>query len=98
MQSALLREPLLSVHWLLRAAIIAIPAATRSTTKEDFSCDSVISRCRMHPRTARRRETLQEDREAIILADKLGFYDAFVGEHLTDQAENVTNSFSSSRR
>lgn len=38
-------------------------------------------------------ETLQEDREAIILADKLGFYDAFVGEHLTDLAENVTNSF-----
>ena len=38
-------------------------------------------------------ETLQEDREAIILAGKLGFYDAFVGEHLTDLAENVTNSF-----
>ncbi|MCX7153207.1 MAG: LLM class flavin-dependent oxidoreductase [Betaproteobacteria bacterium] len=37
--------------------------------------------------------TLQEDREAIILADKLGFHDAFVGEHLTDRAENVTNSF-----
>ncbi len=38
-------------------------------------------------------DTLQEDRDAIILADQLGFYDAFVGEHLTDQAENVTNSF-----
>jgi alkanesulfonate monooxygenase SsuD/methylene tetrahydromethanopterin reductase-like flavin-dependent oxidoreductase (luciferase family) len=37
--------------------------------------------------------TLQEDREAIILADRLGFHDAFVGEHLTDKAENVTNSF-----
>src|SRR5690242_19586524 len=37
-------------------------------------------------------ETLQEDREAIILADKLGFYDAFMGEHLTDKAENITNS------
>src|SRR6478672_11216872 len=37
-------------------------------------------------------ETLREDREAIILADKLGFYDAFVGEHLTDGCENVTNS------
>ncbi len=37
--------------------------------------------------------TLQEDREAVILADKLGFHDAFVGEHLTDSAENVTNSF-----
>ncbi len=37
-------------------------------------------------------QTLREDREAIILADKLGFYDAFVGEHLTDTCENVTNS------
>src|SRR6187455_3505988 len=36
--------------------------------------------------------TLKEDREAIILADKLGFHDAFMGEHLTDQAENITNS------
>jgi alkanesulfonate monooxygenase SsuD/methylene tetrahydromethanopterin reductase-like flavin-dependent oxidoreductase (luciferase family) len=37
-------------------------------------------------------ETLREDRAAIILADKLGFYDAFVGEHITDRCENVTNS------
>src|SRR2546422_6836741 len=37
--------------------------------------------------------TLQEDREAVILADKLGFHDAFVGEHLTDPEENITNSF-----
>ena len=37
-------------------------------------------------------QTLREDREAIILADKLGFYDAFVGEHLTDACENITNS------
>src|SRR5207248_9085452 len=29
----------------------------------------------------------------VMLADKLGFYDAFVGEHLTDPEENVTNSF-----
>ncbi len=37
-------------------------------------------------------QTLREDREAIILADKLGFHDAFVGEHLTDTCENITNS------
>ena len=37
-------------------------------------------------------ETLQEDREQIILCDKLGFHDAFVGEHLTDGCEAVTNS------
>src|SRR5258706_14958096 len=47
----------------------------------------------MHPRRRAPAVTLQEDREAIILADRLGFYDAYVGEHLTDPEENVTNSF-----
>jgi alkanesulfonate monooxygenase SsuD/methylene tetrahydromethanopterin reductase-like flavin-dependent oxidoreductase (luciferase family) len=47
----------------------------------------------MHPAHRDPAETLQEDREAVILADKLGFHDAFVGEHLTDRCENVTNSF-----
>jgi alkanesulfonate monooxygenase SsuD/methylene tetrahydromethanopterin reductase-like flavin-dependent oxidoreductase (luciferase family) len=37
-------------------------------------------------------QTLREDREAIVLADRLGFHDAFMGEHLTDACENVTNS------
>ncbi|MGH6726021.1 MAG: LLM class flavin-dependent oxidoreductase [Pseudolabrys sp.] len=37
-------------------------------------------------------QTLREDREAIILADALGYHDAFVGEHLTDMCENITNS------
>jgi alkanesulfonate monooxygenase SsuD/methylene tetrahydromethanopterin reductase-like flavin-dependent oxidoreductase (luciferase family) len=46
----------------------------------------------VHPQQRDWIETLQEDREAIILADRLGFYDAFVGEHLTDACENVTNS------
>jgi len=47
----------------------------------------------LHPPHRDLLETLQEDREAIILADKLGFHDAFVGEHLTDRCENVTNSY-----
>jgi alkanesulfonate monooxygenase SsuD/methylene tetrahydromethanopterin reductase-like flavin-dependent oxidoreductase (luciferase family) len=47
----------------------------------------------LHPLNRDPAQTLQEDREAIILADRLGYYDAFVGEHLTDKAENVTNSF-----
>ncbi|MGZ5166784.1 MAG: LLM class flavin-dependent oxidoreductase, partial [Burkholderiales bacterium] len=47
----------------------------------------------MHPQHRSPTETLQEDRDAIIFADKLGFYDAFVGEHLTEKSENVTNSF-----
>jgi alkanesulfonate monooxygenase SsuD/methylene tetrahydromethanopterin reductase-like flavin-dependent oxidoreductase (luciferase family) len=46
----------------------------------------------MHPMDRDWTETLQEDREAVILADKLGFYDAFIGEHLADRVENITNS------
>src|SRR6201995_2573805 len=46
----------------------------------------------VHPIHRSWAETLKEDREAIILADQLGFYDAFMGEHLTDKAENITNS------
>jgi alkanesulfonate monooxygenase SsuD/methylene tetrahydromethanopterin reductase-like flavin-dependent oxidoreductase (luciferase family) len=46
----------------------------------------------LHPPHRDPAQTLQEDREAIILADRLGFHDAFVGEHLTDACENVTNS------
>ncbi|QHE87812.1 LLM class flavin-dependent oxidoreductase [Hydrogenophaga sp. BPS33] len=46
----------------------------------------------VHPLHRNPTETLREDREAIILADQLGFHDAFVGEHLSDQAENITNS------
>ena len=46
----------------------------------------------VHPMHRNWAETLKEDREAIILADKLGFHDAFMGEHLTDACENITNS------
>ena len=46
----------------------------------------------VHPLGRDWSETLREDREAVILADKLGFHDAFMGEHLTDACENVTNS------
>lgn len=45
-----------------------------------------------HPASRCVTDTLNEDRQAIILADKLGYYDAFIGEHLTDLVENVTNS------
>jgi alkanesulfonate monooxygenase SsuD/methylene tetrahydromethanopterin reductase-like flavin-dependent oxidoreductase (luciferase family) len=47
----------------------------------------------LHPLHRDPAQTLQEDRETVILADQLGYHDAFVGEHLTDKAENVTNSF-----
>src|SRR4051812_13210030 len=45
----------------------------------------------LHPPTRMPWQTLQEDREAILLADRLGYCEAFVGEHITDLAENVTS-------
>ena len=46
----------------------------------------------LHPMGRNCTQTLAEDRESIILADKLGFYDAFVGEHLTEITENIVCS------
>ncbi|MDM0037307.1 LLM class flavin-dependent oxidoreductase [Variovorax sp. J22P271] len=45
----------------------------------------------LHPPGRSATETLAEDREAILLADRLGYCEAFVGEHVTDLAENVTS-------
>jgi alkanesulfonate monooxygenase SsuD/methylene tetrahydromethanopterin reductase-like flavin-dependent oxidoreductase (luciferase family) len=45
----------------------------------------------LHPPGRSPSDTLPEDREAILLADRLGFCEAFVGEHVTDLAENVTS-------
>jgi alkanesulfonate monooxygenase SsuD/methylene tetrahydromethanopterin reductase-like flavin-dependent oxidoreductase (luciferase family) len=45
----------------------------------------------LHPPHRLPSETLPEDREAILLADKLGYSEALVGEHVTDLAENVTS-------
>ena len=42
----------------------------------------------LHPLDKNWQTCLNEDREAIILADKLGYSEAYVGEHLSDRAEN----------
>lgn len=46
----------------------------------------------MHPIGKDWRQTLREDRQAFILADELGFSEAYVGEHATDPEENITSS------
>lgn len=46
----------------------------------------------VHPIGKDWRQCLREDRDAFILADRLGFREAYVGEHATDQAENITSS------
>ena len=45
----------------------------------------------LHPPARSPWETYAEDREAILLADRLGYCEAYVGEHVTDLAENVTS-------
>src|SRR5690242_16020526 len=45
----------------------------------------------IHPLGKDWRQCLREDREAFILADELGFAEGYVGEHSTDQAENITS-------
>lgn len=45
----------------------------------------------IHPLHKDWRQSLREDREAFILADELGFAEAYCGEHSTDQAENITS-------
>jgi alkanesulfonate monooxygenase SsuD/methylene tetrahydromethanopterin reductase-like flavin-dependent oxidoreductase (luciferase family) len=45
----------------------------------------------IHPLDKDWQVSLQEDREAFVLADELGFGEAYVGEHVTDRAENITS-------
>ncbi len=45
----------------------------------------------IHPVGKDWRQSLREDREAFILADELGFTEGYVGEHVTDAAENITS-------
>jgi len=44
-----------------------------------------------HPPAKDWRRSLAEDREAFVLADRLGFAEGYVGDHCTDRAENVTS-------
>lgn len=45
----------------------------------------------IHPLGKDWRNSLAEDREAFLLADELGFTEAYVGEHVTDEAEQITS-------
>src|ERR687883_1320258 len=45
----------------------------------------------IHPIGKDWRQSLREDREAFVLADELGFVEAYAGEHSTDKAENITS-------
>jgi alkanesulfonate monooxygenase SsuD/methylene tetrahydromethanopterin reductase-like flavin-dependent oxidoreductase (luciferase family) len=46
----------------------------------------------IHPLDKDWRQCLREDQQAFLLADELGFAEGYVGEHVTDAAENITSS------
>ncbi len=46
----------------------------------------------VHPPSRAYADVLREDREAVVLADRLGYREAFIGEHLVDAAETITSS------
>jgi len=43
----------------------------------------------MHPPGRNYTQTLKEDREAVLLADRLGYAEALIGEHVTDVCESI---------
>lgn len=45
----------------------------------------------LHPPTRDWKTVLEEDRQAVILADKLGYSEAWIGEHLTTTAEPIVS-------
>ncbi|HXF52540.1 MAG TPA: LLM class flavin-dependent oxidoreductase [Hyphomicrobiaceae bacterium] len=46
----------------------------------------------IHPISRNLADTLNEDRELALVAERLGFVEGFYGEHLTDRAETITSS------
>ena len=46
----------------------------------------------VHPPNKDYRTVLREDREAVLLADSLGYCEALIGEHITDKAEPITSN------
>jgi alkanesulfonate monooxygenase SsuD/methylene tetrahydromethanopterin reductase-like flavin-dependent oxidoreductase (luciferase family) len=48
----------------------------------------------IHPAWRDYTQTLKEDREAILLADRLGYAEAYIGEHTTDVCESIPSCLS----
>ena len=45
----------------------------------------------LHPPTRHYHEMLEEDLEAVVLADRLGFDDVWIGEHFSSMTEPITS-------
>ena len=46
----------------------------------------------IHPPGRPLGQTLEEDRELVLLADQLGLVEGYIGEHVTDAAETITSA------
>ena len=47
----------------------------------------------LHPKERDYREVMEENRAQILLADKLGLTEAWIGEHQTSISEPITDPF-----
>jgi alkanesulfonate monooxygenase SsuD/methylene tetrahydromethanopterin reductase-like flavin-dependent oxidoreductase (luciferase family) len=47
----------------------------------------------LHPKERVYREVMEENRAAVILADQLGFSEAWIGEHQTSVSEPITDPY-----
>jgi alkanesulfonate monooxygenase SsuD/methylene tetrahydromethanopterin reductase-like flavin-dependent oxidoreductase (luciferase family) len=73
------------------AATKQVSARTKPAARETQAMKLGFFTMPMHPLDKDWRQCLKEDREAFLLADELGFTEAYVGEHTTDRAENITS-------
>ena len=48
----------------------------------------------MHPPGRNYTQTLKEDREAVLLADRRGYTEAYIGEHIADHCETIPSCLS----
>jgi hypothetical protein len=70
-----------------RHGVEPLPAASRGRPGGTTVVNLGYFTMPMHPPGKAYQQVLREDREAIILADQLGYTEAYVGEHVTDLAE-----------
>ena len=94
-----LKLPVLNARDRTRQRARAVSALRVGYADTDEICPGVAALMKLgfftmpvHPPGRNYAQTLKEDREAFILADRLGYTEGYCGEHLTDAVENIPNS------
>jgi alkanesulfonate monooxygenase SsuD/methylene tetrahydromethanopterin reductase-like flavin-dependent oxidoreductase (luciferase family) len=80
--------------WAISQTMHAATRASRSPNRpgQEQAMNLGFFTMPVHPLGKDWKLSLREDREAFLLADELGFTEGYVGEHVTDQAENITSA------